>query len=89
MEYKVYDLTVLSLETTTDLDMCPTTTWEPDYENTYASKKEAIRQAQRRFAKRHLNDYVLAVHASVTAITISDKGVTYVKRIYNLYKNNK
>ena len=86
MEYKVYQLSIEIECKDVDIDMCPTTAWENIYENTYASKIEAIRQAQRRFAKLHLNSYVLTVHATVMAVTISNKGKTIDKRVYNLYK---
>ena len=87
MEYKIYRLSIEIECKDVDMDMCPTTTWETTFEDTYASRIEAIRQAQRRFAKRHLNSYVLAVHATVMAVTISNKGMTPGKRVYNLYKN--
>ena len=86
MEYKVYRLRIEKKYKDVDMDMCPTTTWETTFEDTYASKVAAVRLAQRHFAKSGLGRYTLAVHASVWRYTISDKGMGEGKRVYNLYK---
>lgn len=81
MEYKVFKLVVT---VTTDWGMRPSE--EEVFNGLFASKIEAIRQAQRRFAKQPLNDYANSVWAVVYPLIIADKGTTQQKRIYNLYK---
>lgn len=89
MEIKVFRLRIQIKYKDVDMDMCPTTTWETTFEDTYASKVAAIRQAQRRFAKSGLGRYTLAHHAIVWRYTITDKGMGEGKQVYNLYKELK
>ena len=70
-----------------DMDQCRYLDWGTEFENMFATKRAAIKVAQSKFAKQPVNDYVKAVHAAVYKITITDKGMTGRKRIYNLYKD--
>lgn len=71
-----------------DMDMCPIPGREDFYTETMASKKEAIRQAQSKFDRQPLNDYVHQVWARVYPITITDKKSIHGERIYNKFKSN-
>ena len=86
MEYTVYRVVVGRQFEDVDMDMCPIPGNEDFYTETMASKKEAIRQAQRHFDRQPLNSYVHQVWATVQTVTITDKGTTYGKVIYRKYK---
>ena len=88
MEKKVYRVIVDLTHDDVDMDMCPTTSDETIWDNTVASKKEAIRQAQSKFDRQPLNDYVHQVWARVYPITITDKKSIQGERIYNKFKSN-
>jgi len=72
----------------TDGDLCPIMADEVIYNNVCASRKEAIRQAQRRFARQPINGFVYQVWATVRPVTITPTGQATGKRIYNLFKTN-
>ena len=86
MNDKFFNVVVIRTENTTDADYCPTTEDNEIYNNTFVSKIEAIRQAQKRHSKQPLNGYVCAVWAAVYPVTITAKGTTRGPRVYNLYK---
>lgn len=88
MEIKVYRVIVELTHDDVDMDMCPTTSDETIWDNTVASKKEAIRQAQSKFDRQPLNDYVHQVWARVYPVTITDKESVQGERIYNKFKSN-
>lgn len=84
MEYKVYKTVVSVTYQDVDIDRCPIEVDKIVYENLFSSKKEAIRQAQKQFAKRKITTWSV-----VYRMTIGDKGILrgQSKRIYNLYKH--
>ena len=81
MEYRVYKLavTISQVENGMNYDT-------EIFNGLFASRKEAIKQAQKRFSRQPLNNYVNSVWAVVYPLIIADKGTTQGKRIYNLYK---
>lgn len=81
MKYKVFNLVVTTTEERNGQK------FENEiFNGLYASKIEAIRLAQKIFAKQPLNSYVCGVWAAVYPLTITEKGSIPGKRIYNLYK---
>lgn len=86
-EIKVFKLLFEVHVNDVDQDGCSTTKWITPYENIYASRKAAVKQAQSKVSLRHINDYTIAAHAEVRACIVSDKGMTRDKRVYNLYKD--
>ena len=86
METNVYEVTLDIYIEDTDMDMCSYWTWETELKDLFATKRAAIRVCQSKFAKQPLNDYVKSVHAQVCRMTVTDKGMTGRKRIYNQFK---
>ena len=86
MEVKVYRV-YLEIDCIEPGDYLSIGEWQERFEDTYATKRAAIRVCQSKFAKQPLNDYVIAARAYVRRITITDMGVTEAKRIYNKYKS--
>lgn len=87
-KYKVYKVVVTLTHDSVDIDNCPSWDVMTLLDNIYASRKEAIRQAQRHFDRQPLNDYVHQVWARVYPIIITDKGSKQGDRIYNKFKKN-
>lgn len=85
MEVKIYEvyLYIKCLEPDDYLNLGE---WRTGYEDTFATKQSAIRVCQSKFAKQPLNAYVIAVHTVVTEVTITEKGRTASKIIYNKFK---
>ena len=86
MEVKVYEVSLEIYCEHTDMDSCTYWGWATRREDTCATKRAAISVCQSWFAKQPLNRYVPSVHADVCEITITDKGRTGRKRIYNKFK---
>lgn len=87
MNYKVYRLSVKVTYYSLDEDMCPSYEEVTEFEDFYSSKKEAIRIAQRKFARLQLVEgYVFDVHALVLSAVIGEKGMGHRKKIYSLFK---
>lgn len=81
MEIKIYRVMREYQYEGTDMDGCPITETDLAVHGEYLSKVEAIRQAQRVFSRTS------AVWVPVYLDTITEKGRTYGKRIYNLYRH--
>ena len=88
MEVKVYEVTLDIECEQTDMDCCPYWGWETRYEDTFSTKKSAIKICQSKFDKQTVNSYVRSVHAEVREMTITETGITSVKRVYNKFKRN-
>jgi len=88
MEIKVYRVIVELTHEATDIDRCPSWDVMTVHDNMCSSKIEAIRQAQSKFDRQPLNDYVHQVWARVYPITITDKKSIQGERIYNKFKSN-
>lgn len=86
MELKLYRVTLDIESEQTDMDCCPCWGWETEFVDLFPTKGGAIRVCQSKFDKRPTNDYVRSVHAEVCEITVTDKGQTGRKRIYNKFK---
>lgn len=86
METNIYEVTLEIYTEQTDMDMCAYWEWEIIFNDLFATKRAAIRVCQSKFSKQPLNDYVKKVHAQVCRLTITDKGATGRKRIYNQFK---
>lgn len=85
MEVKIYEV-CLDIDCLEPEDYLKIGEWRTIYANTFATKQSAIRVCQSKFAKQYINDYVKAVHAEVTEVTITERGRTAAKRIYNKFK---
>lgn len=88
MEYTVYTVLADRGCIEYDSDRIPYDSGERFFEDMFASKKEAIRKAQRIIAKQPLNDYVSFKHVRVISQSITDKGMSKKgKLIYRIYKS--
>lgn len=85
-EYKVYKTEVILAVEDTDGDGCVILRNETVYGNVFYSRKNAIRIAQRKFAKNHTEESVKSVFAKVTEIAITDNGIKVHGIIYRKYK---
>lgn len=65
-----------------DEDFCPAPQRECFYEQSFTSKKEAVRQAQRHHDRQPLNGYVHDVWAKVIRKTVGTKGQTGDRQVY-------
>ena len=88
MEYKVFYVKVQITHEDVDIDRCPCWSTKVIFEDTFASRIEAIRMAQKKLDRQPVNGYVTDVWAAVWSQTITDKGLKAGKRIYNKYKND-
>ena len=80
MEVFIYRVMQEFAHESVDMDMCPVTEYERTTAGEFLSKKEAIRLAQRIFARTSAN------WVTVSKDKITDKGRIYGKRVYNLYR---
>ena len=71
-----------------DTDRCPY--WSDDVITTefFATKIDAVRFAQKRFAKIFFNDYIRCWYIQVTRYELTRKGTRHHQRVYSKYKAN-
>lgn len=85
-EYKVFKTEVILMVKEWDLYEGPLFRDDEVYEDTFFSRKDAVRMAQKKFSKYHLNDYVESVFVKVTALSITEKGTKKLGIVYRKYK---
>jgi len=82
MEVNIYRVMQERRHMTVDMDKCLQFSYERENIGEFLSKKEALRLAQRVFARAGGYSWV-----TVNKDRISDKGRSYGVRVYNLYKS--
>lgn len=84
-ECKVFKTEVILTVESVDQDCCRVWEDETVYNNVFYSRKNAVRMAQKKFAKYHLNNRVNRILSKVTALSITEKGMKPLGVIYRKY----
>lgn len=72
-----------------DIDRIPYWDYTTIKEELFATKTDAIRFAQKQFAKRFYNRYIRSWYVEVRRAELTRNGAKQFKRIYRLYDTNK